>query len=83
MSGGLAEHINERRAKAGLNKLDDGSTGKGDAPRLSNRPSWVGLEEISRDEKHVKFKTGIASYRQVRVEDVEVWEKRLKKNKRC
>jgi hypothetical protein len=42
--------------------------------RVSDRPSWVGLEEISRDADFVTFKTRHGR-KQVPVGDVEKWER--------
>ena len=48
--------------------------GKGIAPRKSDKPSWVGLEELSRTQFTVTFKTK-TGYKMVPLYQVERWEK--------
>lgn len=47
--------------------------GKGIAPRQSERPSWVGLEEISRTQFTVTFRTK-TGYKMIPLYQVERWE---------
>lgn len=48
--------------------------GKGIAPRVSDVPAWVGLEEISRNTDFVFFRTR-RGVKQVPVDQVETWER--------
>jgi hypothetical protein len=54
--------------------------GKGIAPRQSERPSWIGLEEIGRDALTVTFKTKTGT-RTVPLADVEKFNRRKGKSK--
>lgn len=49
------------------------SGGKGIAPRKSERPSWVGLEVMERNQFTVRFRTA-TGYKLVPAYQVERWE---------
>jgi len=78
---GIRRALNESRAAQGLNKISDGSTGKGSAPRQSMKPSWIDLEEVSRDKSAVWFKTRFGKKR-VSLADVLEYEKLFIKNEK-
>ena len=71
----IREHLNEIRASKGMNAIPTGKVGKGQAPRMSEKPFFAGMKACGKTASGlIEFKVSDRHMKYVTEEDVRKWE---------